>query len=63
MRRKIPEGVKTVKDPHHRGFSEWCYYDKDFYIRTEVQSKWTKVKKIHPTPARVRALASLVEVN
>lgn len=50
----------TVKDPHHEGFSEWCCVNKKFYIRNGSKSLWTEVKKIHPTPARIAALNSLL---
>ena len=56
---KIPDDIKTVKDPHHGGFNEWCLYYGRYYIRTECSAKWQEVKKVHPTPARISALATL----
>ena len=51
---------KVIKDPHHGGFSEWCVFDGRFYTRSETQTNWVEVKKIHPTPARIMVLAELL---
>lgn len=53
---------KIVRDPHHDGFSEWCYVNNKFYIRPQCQKKWTEVKRMRLTPARILALASLLGV-
>lgn len=51
----------VVYDPHYGGaLIEWCYHDNNFWTRHAGQSKWTRVKRIHPTAARVAALAVLV---
>lgn len=58
---RLPNIDKTVKDPHHDGFSEWCLFRGDFYIRHKGASKWSKANRIHITEARIKALNSLIE--
>lgn len=65
---KIPanalEGYPILRDPHHRGANEWCYAFDTFWIRTAYShNRWSKVKRIHITAARIRTLAKLVELN
>lgn len=57
---EIPEEVLRVKDPHHGGISEWCFYKNDFWIRSFSNKKWTLVGRSHLTPARVKTLYSLL---
>lgn len=45
--------IRTCKDPHHNGINIWGWSGQNFYIRSETQSKWTKVNKVHITPNRV----------
>lgn len=52
--------MKTAKDPHHNGFNTWGWDGTTLFIKNECQSKWTKVKRIHPTPARVAVLNKLM---
>ena len=56
----IPDTIKTVSDPHHGGFAEWCYYKRKFFIRCKTHKKWTQVKKMHLTQARILALFELL---
>ncbi len=56
----LPEGTRVIKDPHHDGFNEWCFFKNNFWNKNKMQSTWTKVNKIHPTPARIKVLASLL---
>lgn len=56
----IPNTIKKIADPHHGGFSEWCYYKKKFFIRCKCNKKWTHVKKMHLTPARILTLYKLL---
>lgn len=54
-----PEGP-TCRDPHHDGFWTWLWDGQNLYIRSAMQFKWTKVKKLHPTPARIAMLNKLM---
>lgn len=55
QRRRFPECIPKVSDPHHGGINEWTYHEGDFYHRAKIGSnnKWTKASKSHLTPARV----------
>ena len=55
----MPDDAPKVRDPHHELDVEWALFRNGFWHRHSGQSKWTKVKKIHPTPRRIAALASL----
>jgi len=55
----IPQDVKRVKDPHHEGNIEWCFYNDDLYQRCVGQTKWNKVNKTHATPKRAMVLSQL----
>lgn len=54
-------GTKIVKDPHHDGACEWCLINHNYYHRHDGNGSWTRVGRIHPTPARIAALATLSE--
>ena len=55
--RKIP----CVRDPHHNGSMEWALINGRFYSRLAGHhSAWNRCQRFHATPARVLALASLV---
>ena len=59
--RKIDlDPTKTVRDPHHGGLSEWCYHGNSFYIRTQSQTRWSRVRRIKLTPKRVIELHKLL---
>ena len=58
--RMIAEGAPKVRDPHHNGFSFWSYWNRKFWHRSGTSGDWTEVKKIHPTPARIKVLAWLI---
>lgn len=50
-----------AKDPHHDGFSEWCFHNGVLYHRSGIKQWWTKVNKVSFTPARVRLIARLCD--
>ncbi|MGS2945103.1 hypothetical protein AB1A47_04415 [Enterobacter hormaechei] len=55
----------TAKDPHHDGCMLWGWDGKDLFTKLDspVVKRWQKVKRIHPTPARIAVLNSLMNQN
>lgn len=51
---------RTARDPHHNGCNEWGWDGQWLWHRMRGQRYWTKVNRIHPTPARVQMLAELM---
>lgn len=51
---------RTARDPHHNGCNEWGWDGQYLWHRMVNQRYWTKVNRIHPTPARVQMLAELM---
>lgn len=54
------EMPRTARDPHHNGAAEWGWDGQHLWHRQYQQRWWTKVKRIHPTPARVKMLSKLM---
>ncbi len=61
QRSDLGEGIVRARDAHHDGFFEWAFDGSDLWHKATINSKWTKVKKISFTPARVLLIAELVE--
>lgn len=49
-----------IADPHHEGACRWKWSGGKLYHNTHGAKRWVEVKKIHPTPARIKALASIL---
>lgn len=56
-----PSTMVTCSDPHHGGQNKWGYWDGGFWHQTLGKGKWTRVRKVHITPNRVKALNSLIK--
>lgn len=53
--------VAVANDPHHGGGSQWKLSGGRYYHRSSQVAKWVEVKRLHPTPARIEALAWLID--
>lgn len=52
--------LKIVEDPHHGGFMLWGWDGESLWTKPKtISKKWTLVKRIHATPARVSAILRL----
>lgn len=49
-----------VPDPHHEGTTEWGYHGGKLYQRTPGGGQWSEVYRVSFTPARFRAIASIL---
>lgn len=55
------EGAIAVTDPHHNGSMEWTWINGRLYSRLRGTSHaWRLCKRVNATPARLRALASIL---
>lgn len=62
--RELPDGVNTVRDPHHGGTSEFAYYKNHLWHRTSPLCRtWCHVKKVSFTPKRILAIATLLTIS
>lgn len=50
----------TARDPHHNGACEWGWDGSHLWHRQRGERWWVMVRRIHPTPARVRMLSGLM---
>jgi hypothetical protein len=50
----------VVLDPHHEGACEWKWDGAHLWQKDRAVTKWNEVKRIHPTPARIAALNSIM---
>jgi hypothetical protein len=49
----------TIRDPHHDGTGEWGFQGGKLYHRV-INGRWTEVQRVKFTPARFRAIASIL---
>lgn len=55
---------RIVRDPHRtRSLVWWGVYRDRLWTRKQGQSKWTMVRRISFTPARILAIASLLSLS
>ena len=57
----MSEVIRTVRDPHHNGYNEWGWDGRELYHKAVGVNRWVKVKRIHPTPARIATLNELMK--
>lgn len=52
-----------TRDPHHGGTTSWKFDSetKRLYHRSTAQTRWTEAKRVSFTPARILALAKIIE--
>ena len=55
-----PNIVREARDPHHNGDCHWGWDGLKLYHRSVGQSRWTEVRRIHPTPKRLAVLVELM---
>lgn len=54
--------LKTAPDAHHQGFSHWGWDGETLWIKCQTTTKkWTRVKRIKATPARVKVILELTD--
>lgn len=54
--------MKVARDPHYGGTaSEWGWDGHDLHHRAVGTSRWVKVRRVHPTPARIETLYKLMK--
>ena len=55
-------GAPRMKDPHHDGVIEWCYWERRFFLRHGISNNWVAPKRAHVTPARVKVWMALLNM-